>query len=137
MEALATSASGRRTPTQKLDVDGQIRMRNQTIAADSADTVATKGYVDSKVAGESGTRISCDFPGKAELTATDVVEYRSCYSSCGTGFCPGSNWRQSRKKHLKVTCSNEGYISSVNSVFGPWGVCYCVGGCTGSPGPGR
>ncbi len=39
------------SPTQKLDVNGKIRMRSQTITTDSADTVATKGYVDS-VTGE-------------------------------------------------------------------------------------
>lgn len=33
-------------PTQSLDVNGKIRMRTQTVAGDSADIVATKGYVD-------------------------------------------------------------------------------------------
>ncbi len=36
-------------PTQALDVNGKIRMRVPTAAADAADTVATKGYVDQAV----------------------------------------------------------------------------------------
>ncbi len=36
------------TPTQRLDVNGKIRMRSQTVSTDAADTVATKGYVDNK-----------------------------------------------------------------------------------------
>ena len=38
-------------PTQRLDVDGQIRMRQQTQSGDHATTVATKGYVDSIAGG--------------------------------------------------------------------------------------
>jgi hypothetical protein len=38
---------GTTSPTEKLDVNGKIRMRTQTVAGDSNDTVATKGYVDS------------------------------------------------------------------------------------------
>lgn len=40
--------------TQKLDVNGKIRMRNQTVSTDANDTVATKGYVDSAIAGVGG-----------------------------------------------------------------------------------
>jgi len=36
------------TPLSKLDVNGKIKMREQTVTSDSADTVATKWYVDSK-----------------------------------------------------------------------------------------
>ncbi len=42
---------GTNNPTQKLDVNGKIRMRTQTTSGDSADTVATKGYVDSVAGG--------------------------------------------------------------------------------------
>ena len=45
------------TPTQRLDVNGKIRMRAQTDSGDTADTVATKGYVDSKIGGGSGTGV--------------------------------------------------------------------------------
>ena len=38
---------GTTNPTQKLDVNGKIVMRNQTKDTDSDNTVATKGYVDS------------------------------------------------------------------------------------------
>ena len=41
---------GTTSPTQKLDVNGKIRMRAQTAATDAADTVATKKYVDDKAA---------------------------------------------------------------------------------------
>jgi len=40
---------GTTTPTEKLDVDGKIRMRQQTQASDPADTVVTKGYVDNNI----------------------------------------------------------------------------------------
>jgi len=39
---------GTTNPTEKLDVNGKIKMRNQTAASDVADIVATKGYVDGK-----------------------------------------------------------------------------------------
>lgn len=38
-------------PTAALDVNGRIRMRQQTVASDNADIVATKGYVDGKAVG--------------------------------------------------------------------------------------
>ncbi len=37
---------GTATPTQKLDVNGKIKMRTQTASTDAQDIVATKGYVD-------------------------------------------------------------------------------------------
>ena len=42
---------GTTTPTQKLDVNGRIRMATQTVSTDANDIVATKGYVDGKVGG--------------------------------------------------------------------------------------
>lgn len=36
------------TPSVTLDVNGKIKMQNQTVSWDSADIVATKWYVDSK-----------------------------------------------------------------------------------------
>ena len=36
-------------PTQKLDVDGKIRMRVQTVSTDAGDIVVTKGYLDTVV----------------------------------------------------------------------------------------
>lgn len=45
--------------TQKLDVNGKIRMRTQTASGDGADIVATKGYVDSEVqVYTAGTNVS-------------------------------------------------------------------------------
>jgi hypothetical protein len=41
---------GTTSPSQKLDVDGKIRMRIQTQASDADDIVATKKYVDDKAA---------------------------------------------------------------------------------------
>ncbi|MFW6014464.1 MAG: hypothetical protein ACOCQG_04785, partial [Candidatus Nanoarchaeia archaeon] len=37
---------GTTNPTEKLDVDGKIIMRDETASSDSSDTVATKSYVD-------------------------------------------------------------------------------------------
>jgi len=48
-------------PTQKLDVDGKIRMRTQTQATDADDTVATKKYVDDVVAA-SGVETGSTLP---------------------------------------------------------------------------
>ena len=45
---IAIASSGR--PTQALDVNGKIRMRTQTQPTDGNDIVATKKYVDDKVA---------------------------------------------------------------------------------------
>jgi len=42
---------GTNTPSQKLEVNGKILMSSATESSDSASIVATKGYVDSKVAG--------------------------------------------------------------------------------------
>jgi len=47
---------GTTSPSQKLDVDGKIRMRIQTQASDADDIVATKKYVDDKAAA-SGIQI--------------------------------------------------------------------------------
>ncbi len=56
-------------PTQRLDVNGKIRMRNQTSNSDSNDTVATKGYVDNKVSSSSSIEVwwICFEPRRAEL----------------------------------------------------------------------
>jgi len=65
---------GTTRPTQLLDVNGKIRMRNQTTDTDSADTVATKGYVDSKVgsggSGVFGTRQTI-YRGHVYTASTD------------------------------------------------------------------
>lgn len=39
---------GTTSPTQRLDIDGKIRMRTQTVSGDGDDIVATKWYVDSR-----------------------------------------------------------------------------------------
>jgi len=39
------------SPTQKLDVNGKIRMRSQTQSTDGQDVVATKKYVDDNIGG--------------------------------------------------------------------------------------
>lgn len=45
------------TPQAQLDVQGKIKMRSQTQASDSNDTVVTKGYLDSVVGG--GGSVNC------------------------------------------------------------------------------
>jgi len=44
-------------PSQKLDVNGRIRMRTQTTSGDAADIVATKGYVDSQSSSGGGKQM--------------------------------------------------------------------------------
>lgn len=52
---------GTTSPTQKLDVNGKIRMRTQTAAADGDDIVTTKKYVDDVVAA-SGVETGSTLP---------------------------------------------------------------------------
>lgn len=46
---------GTSSPSQKLDVDGKIRMRTQTALGDGDDIVSTKKYVDDGLGGKSST----------------------------------------------------------------------------------
>jgi len=63
-------------PTQKLDVSGKVRMRNQTSSSDSNDTVATKWYVDSQVSWVSTTlwpnSVNSGHVVNNSLTASDL-----------------------------------------------------------------
>lgn len=44
-------------PTQRLDVNGKIKMRNQTVSTDANNIVTTKGYVDNLVLNSSAVEI--------------------------------------------------------------------------------
>lgn len=61
---------GTTSPTQKLDVNGKIRMSGQIAAADADDIVATKKYVDDKAAA-SGVQIVIGFTEPSELAEGD------------------------------------------------------------------
>jgi len=69
------------TPTQQLDVDGLIRMRNETTAFHDSDTVATKGYVDACAGGVQGSGTA----GRAaRWTASNCLGNSAI---CDTGLC--------------------------------------------------
>ena len=58
---------GTTSPTQKLDVNGKIRMRTQTAAADGDDIVATKKYVDDKVASSVQIAVGASEPSGLQV----------------------------------------------------------------------
>jgi len=68
---------GTQSPTQKLDVNGKIRMAAQTVAGDAADIVATKGYVDGTVGGGSGglSSLYAPFNGQTISCTADAFTY--------------------------------------------------------------
>ncbi len=62
---------GTTSPTQKLDVNGKIRMRTQTAAADGDDIVATKKYVDDGLVTKADkTQVLTNVPANAKFTDT-------------------------------------------------------------------
>lgn len=64
------------TPTQKLDVNGKIRMRTQTTSSDSNDTVATKGYVDNQN--------NLDLTECRKVEATGSAPSYTAYAQCNS-----------------------------------------------------
>lgn len=100
-------------PTAALDVNGRIRMRQQTVAGDNADIVATKGYVDS-MAGGGGINVS----GKYQCPATRF---------CDNGTTISGSW-------LSVGCT--GQVSNSPQCTQYWysgGLQSCTNTCSAIP----
>jgi hypothetical protein len=76
---------GTTSPTQTLDVNGKIRMRTQTAAADGDDIIATKKYVDDGLDGKvDNSRVLTDVPVNAKFTDTTYSEITTSEIDAGT-----------------------------------------------------
>lgn len=82
------------SPTQKLDVNGKIRMRTQTQDIDGDDIVVTKGYVDNLVASSSGGLDYIEYknPGTYSFTVPEGVEFVYVTLIGAGGGASGSNY---------------------------------------------
>jgi len=140
---------GTTSPTQKLDVNGKIRMRSQTASSDSADTVATKGYVDNNAGGQcptgyewfyEGDTVSCKLDKDWQIDCTcsknNMTAYDYFYSGTfSTKFDNGKYYTKAvakrGKRNFTWASCNSGWISGYYANCSDW---YYGGGLTGNPG---
>jgi len=117
---------GTTNPQAKLEVNGKILMDDATVASDSVNTVATKGYVDglqSVLVGASGvnaSQIQLRVIGSCATGSSIRVIGSDGSVTCQTGISPGQgsigvadiNSSQVQRR-VNGTCSVGSYISAV------------------------
>ena len=98
------------SPSAQLDVNGKIKMRTETSATDTDNTVATKGYVDDKL-GEDGIKVYEVSDGCSNVGAL------SNWPNCGTATCydPGGTYSY---YNCSGTCASYISIFCANTLVG-------------------